>query len=588
MKKKKWTPWSFLCFTGLPWFVIFTMAGIYIKKWYCSNYTKHPFRITGIADIKDILLYVALAWICIFARNCMWIGSSRRIGLFTWLDKWKPEPLDESARKKKAQWPDIPEDYQSPVPDQLPLGKQGKLFVQFNINSCLSILIFGSPGAGKTTLLLTMIIYQLYRVTKTGEPPPSLFVFDFKEGELYRKSCKPGDERVRFVSLAGRKYWGWDPYYRLSKDSTDDDVIRELTLIANVIIDGSNEKNAFFTDSAKVILIFVGLYDFRRGRSFLQTIDHITGGEVKAMLQKVMDGCEGKPEFKKVQDAIAEFVAIDDSNEALNNIKMTLKQKTSVFKVEDVRWALEYNPRKASPMDLEAGKSIFFYPGDTDVTDVVLKIIAKQLEYHCRHRDFMNLQGGGELRRIITVADECYTIGNVVDFAAWASVARAFRNTLIMIWQSYSQIKETYNQNIAESLMDDVAGVAVISVNSPVNADQFVSFAGEYLEEKKSYNDGGKNEGSYSRSYETKSILTKTDFLSLRREKEAIILADGYYFRVKSEPARYYMIPDLKKISDECLDAQRQAEGMTTKPKSIAIEEPEETDDDSSQGGNDL
>lgn len=555
--RRKRSLWEWLCITGVPQVIVVSVVvAVFLDK-VCMQLYGHELYIEE-EDLGKIALLVGMIWLFVCLKNLLWIQSDKPIGLFTWTEKYRYEPPEESVRRKKAQHPQVSEEYLSDVPDQMPLGVIGGQYLQFDLSSCLALLLFGSPGAGKTTLLSTMILNKLHK-KKAGEQTPALFVFDFKEGEMYRKSCMPDDERARFVSLEGREDWGWDPYYRLDKDSTDDDVIRELTLIANVLIESSNEKNAFFTETARTWIIFIGLYDFRRGRSFLQTIDHITGGDTKTMLQNVYDHVKDNPEFKKVKDALAEYVVIDDSNEALQNIKMTLKQKMSVFKVDDVRWALEYNPKKASPLDLEEGKSIFFYPGDTDVTDVVLKIIAKQLEYHCRHRDFMNLSGGGELRQIIAVCDECYSIGSVVDFAGWASVARAFRTSLIMIWQSYSQIKETFNESIAESLMDDVAGIAVLAVSSPKNAEQFVDFAGEYLEEKRTVNSGGKSDGTYSQSYEYKAVLTKKDFLQLRKNKEVIVLMDGEYARAKSEPARYYMIPELKEISDRCVDAHRRA-----------------------------
>ena len=558
--------WGIVCFTGIPWFIISIIVGIAIEKQWYEQTKDRVLVIDSWTDIWEILCVSIFICFYVLLKNSLWIGSKRRIGLFTWMMKYKDEPQEKSTRKRKAQYPRVKEDYLSSVPDQFAIGKQQDKFVQFDLDSCLPLLVFGSSGAGKTSLLLTMILYQLY-IKKRTHDSPALFVFDFKEGELYRKSCSPDSINERFVSLSGRDYWGWDPYYRLNSKSKDDEVIQELTLISDIVIDDANEKNSFFTDSAKAILVFVGLYCFKKGKSFIQTIDYITKGNVKTMLLQVMEGCEGRTDYQKTSDSIAEFVAIGDNNEALNNIKMTLKQKMGVFRVDDVRWALEYNPLKASPYDLEDGKSIFFYPGDTDVTNVVLRIIAKQLEYHCTHRDFLNLSGRGELRRIITIADECFTIGKTVNFAKWASVARGYKNPLIMIWQSYSQVKETYNENTAESLLDDVDGIVVLAVNSPKNAEQFVEFAGEYWEERKTYNHGGSSDGTYSRSYENKPVLTKWDFLQLRRRKEAIIMMNGEYYRVKSKPARYYMIQELNTISEKCLDEQREREQENSKQK---------------------
>lgn len=564
---KKWTLWSFTCFLGIPWFIIGTLGGIYVKYWYCSNYTRRTFRINGMEDVKDILLYAFLFMLFVFLLNLLHVSDKKPIGLFTWLSKYKYEPEETSSRKRKAQYPLVDSEYLSEEPNQMPLGKQNGKYVQFNIDSCLSLLIFGSPGAGKTTLLLSLVLYQLWIKREPGEIAPALFIFDFKGGELYRKSCLPNNSKTRFISLENRKHWGWNPYYRLNANSSDDEVIRELTLLADVIIDSGNDKNAFFTESAKNILIFVGLYDFKisKKKSFIGTIDRLTAGDLSSVLKEVVEDCDNKLDMKKIYDTLAEYVASDDGNEALNNIKMTIKQKTRVFKVDDVRWALEYNPRRASPEDLEKGISLFFYPGDPNVTDVVLKMIAKQLEYHTLHRDYMNLKGKGPLRNIVVVADECYTIGKAVDYTNWASKARAYKTTLIMIWQSFSQIKEIFGNDKPGSLLDDVDGIAVLAVNSPQNAEQFVDFAGQYFEEKRSISEGSSEEGKSTLSYEDKHILTKQDFLTLKKNKEVILLMNGKYFRVDSEAARYYKIPELKEISDKCLKVQMRYEGKPDK-----------------------
>ncbi len=557
MKWKK--VWSLICTVGLPWGIVTAGSGIYLKHWHIVNHPRqHKVKLESIEDVKAILLCSVCVMGWILFKNLQHKRSGKDVGLCTWIGKVKEVPPDISPELKKAQYPDVEPEYLSKVPDQLPLGKQAGMYVQFDLSQYLSFLIFGSPGAGKSTLILTMLVYQLHRKLKEGETRPALFVFDFKNGELYRKSCFPGQKNVKFISLEGRTDWGWDPYYRLHDNPTDDDIIRELTLIANVLIENSNEKNTFFTDSAKVILIFVGLADFRMGRSFLQTIDHITSGDIKTMLEQVMDMTENRPDLTKVRDAISEYVGKDD-NEALNNIKMTVKQKTSVFLVEDIRWAIEFSEKKASPYDLEEGTSLFFYPGDVDVTDTMMKIIAKQLEYHCRHRDFLNLKGEGELNQIVVVADECYTIGGLVDWTKWCSVARGFHTNIIMIWQSYSQIKELKNENYAESLMDDVDGTCILAVNSAKNCSEFLDFAGEYFEEKRSYNEGGTNSGSYSRSYERRMVLTKKDFLQLKKKKECILFMDGGYYKVQSEPARIYKNKELYTISQKCLAAHQAA-----------------------------
>ena len=77
-------------------------------------------------------------------------------------------------------------------------------------------------------------------------------------------------------------------------------------------------------------------------------------------------------------------------------------------------------------------------------------------------------------------------------------------------------------------------------------------WAGDYKEEKYSVNRGGKNDGSYSTSYEDKKILKQDDIFGLQEKGEAVHFVKGRYMRAKVEGARYYRIKDLNKISEQC------------------------------------
>ncbi len=555
MKWKK--VWSLLCTVGLPWGIITAGTGVYIKYWYIINHPReHKVKLESFDDIKEILLYAAVLMIWILFKNLQHKSSGRKIGLITWLGKVKEVPPDISSEKHKAQHKKVPLEMLSKVPDQFPIAKQGDMYVQFDLSRYLSYLIYGSPGSGKSCAILCKLIYSFHCDHRREH---TFFVFDFKEGELYKKSCFPYQKNVRFISLESRTDFGWNVYYRLNGNSTDDDIIRELTLIADVLIESSNEKNIYFTESAKNILIFCGLYCYRcLGLSFIRTIDFITQGSVKKMLKQVMDGTENRPEMIKVRDVIGEYVD-KDANESIENIFANLKVKTRCFRVESIRWNLEYNPRKCSPYDLEDGVSLFFYPGDTEVTKFVMQIIAKQLMYHCMHRDFM----GKDLRQLVLIADECFTIDSsgstgstpLIDWGLLCSKARGFKVNVLMVWQSYSQIKQLHGSDYAESLMDDISGVVVYATNSESNAKVYSSFFSEYQEEKRSYTVGGTGDGTYSRSYDLKATITPHEILKLRSRGQCLFMSEGDSYIADAEGARYYRNPRLLEISEKCLSA---------------------------------
>lgn len=333
--------WVFLCTIGLPWGVITTGTGIYLKYWYIiHNPRQHKVKLESIEDVQTILMCAAGLMMWIFFKNLQHKHSGKEIGLCTWIGKVKEVPPDISPEKRRAQHKKVPPEMLSKVPDQFPIAKQGDMYVQFDLSRYLSYLIYGSPGSGKSTVILCKLIYSFHCDPKQEH---TFFVFDFKEGELYKKSCFPNQRNVRFISLESRTDFGWDVYYRLNSSSTDDDIIRELSLIADVLIESSNEKNIYFTESAKNILIFCGLYCFRcLGLSFIRSLDFITQGSVKTMLKQVMDGTENRPDMIKVRDVIGEYVD-KDGNESIENIFANLKVKTRCFRVESIRWNLEYN-----------------------------------------------------------------------------------------------------------------------------------------------------------------------------------------------------------------------------------------------------
>lgn len=217
MKRNKL--WTIICITGLPWLAIFAAGGIYLQQWYMSNYARAPTQIESFDDVKMVLGYACLAWFWVLIKNLSFLGDEP-IGLFTWLKKNKYEPPSTSSRKRRAQYPEIPKELLSTVPDGLVLGKKDKYFVRVPIKkgNTLNGIIMGSTGCGKSVLLLTMLLYQLNHKPKPKElfDPMSFFILDIKP-ELAKKSVViKGNDKVRVMNPLNRSSYGWDVYYRLN------------------------------------------------------------------------------------------------------------------------------------------------------------------------------------------------------------------------------------------------------------------------------------------------------------------------------------------------------------------------------------
>ena len=549
--------WNILCYTGLPWLVIFTAAGVLAKKAWIERSGRVQFEIHGPEDVSEVLLLAVMMTILIFLKNSM-LSENKRIGLFTWMTKYEYEPPAESPRKKKAQHPPVDPEYLSRVPDGLVLGKKGKYYVRFPIRTghALSTIILGTPGSGKSTLLLTSLIYEMHHKLQPGEKRQTYFILDVKP-ELRRKCSYPWDKHMKELSIQDRSQYGWDVYYNLKGRPSDDEILSELDVIARALIDaGKSEKNEFFYESARTIFKFVCLADFKKGRSFMQSVDHLMNGDMAKIVKQTLEGADGKPELLKVKRGLSGYNVGDNGGEAYQGIELAFRQSLEVFQRDDTKFFLDGNPRKLSPLTLEKRISVAFTIKTTRIKEckTILRLVVMQLIHHCEDRD-------EDRSHLITlVIDEAYRLG-LINWIDFLSVCRSKQVSCVLAFQSLSQMQSVWSKEDADSLLEMVSAIAVLSCASTTTAKMICDWAGEYYEEKISTTLGGKNDGQASRSYEAKKILQPTDLMQLKRDKEIVLFLDGTYYRVDVDKARYYNIPRLKAISDKCVEAHKKMKG---------------------------
>ncbi len=558
MNKRRWTLWSIICLTGAPWMGIFTTAGICLKSWYTENYVRgRPFDPWRLSDIEDVLWLAALGWMIVVFKNMMWLKSDRPIGLLTWIDKYKYEPPSESSRKRKAQYPDVPDELLSDEPDGLVLGRVGKRFlrVPLKIGNILNAVILGSAGTGKSTILLTILIYQLNHARLVSEygyesgdsfEPMTFYATDIKP-ELARKSTFiEGNPRVRVMDPQDRSTYGWDVYYNLSDEATDDEILEELDVIARALIDeGKSDKNAFFYEHARTIMKAILFWAYKQGRSFMQGMDYIMTGSIETVIMKTLEKVEDKPEYAMVLRLLSPYK--DKKGEAFEGIELAFRQSLDILNQHAVRFFLDSNPRKASPEDLEQKISVFFSLKETKLEEyrALLRLVTMQIMHHC--------SGRPETSHMLTlVVDEAARIG--IDWTSFLSTSRSRQVATILAFQSINQAYEHWGKENTKSLLELCRITAILSCTDPDMAKMLSDWVGDYKEERRSVNDGGKNSGSYSTSYEDKRILTQADIMTLQDKEEVLLFIKGEYFRTNVTQARYYNIPELNEISNHCLD----------------------------------
>ena len=123
----------------------------------------------------------------------------------------------DSPQKRAATYPKIPVELISKNPEGIILGCDKGRYVRIK-NQILHSCIVGGSGSGKTS---TVILDTLLANYSAPEPEMLTFCIDIK-GELHKKATKKDDSAIYVVDPSDRRTAGWDAWYRLHGDPSDD------------------------------------------------------------------------------------------------------------------------------------------------------------------------------------------------------------------------------------------------------------------------------------------------------------------------------------------------------------------------------
>ena len=555
-----------ICILGIPQFLSAILVAIYFKYLWNEEFIHQEFTIT-IESLKTICVYVSLFWMFVIMRNLIFITSSKKIGFFTWMEKYRYEPRITTLEKARAQFPEIPSEYLSNTPDGFVIGKKGKKYIRVKLKkgNILNAIILGSAGCGKSVLLLTMLIYQLHKnelsnKTKknnaTDKDKMTFYVTDIKREMGPKSIIIPGDleedneRKVHYLDVSDRSCYGWDIYFALNPESSNDEIMAELDILARALIDeGKSEKNVFFYQHARIIFKNILLWQYKQGRSFIQGLDYLMTGSLESVINNTLEKTEGKPEYSLIYKNLSSYT--DKKGEAFEGIELSMRQQLDIFNQQSVRYFLDNNrPRKASYRDLENKTSLIFGLAESKLDEYksLLRLITMQIKEHSIKRP--------ETSHMLTfIIDEAARLG--VDWTDFLATSRSRQICTILAFQSFSQAEEKWGKEKTKSLLELCRIIAVLSCTDTDMARVLGEWAGDYKEYKESVTNGGNNEGSSSVSYEDKKILTQSDIMDLQDNKEVIAFIKGKYLRMDVDGARYYNIPELNRISKACIAANK-------------------------------
>lgn len=453
-----------------------------------------------------------------------------------------------SLERVQAMFPPIHRKYIANKPKGIVLAEEdGKYLCLKPDSEIVHTNILGASGAGKSTgpflcSLIPNFVDSLYK-----KPPLTFVVLDVKPELAYKSVEIIGNPYVRVLNPADRMWTsGWDVYYGLDERSTEDEVVSELTVIAGALIMDANEKNAFFVDNARNILIGMLLYYFKLGKGFVESIDLINSIDVKTHIENITKDHIYCPPKGRVMSFLGSYKGIE--SKAYDDIKMQLKTNLAEFGRNDVKWVLRDAPLKTNPKEVDNGISLFLSIKESDlaVYKNLFRLIVSQILSELMKRDERNAY----LNRVVLMLDEFPSLGKMEQILSTMRLGRSKKVSIMVCYQDFNALEAIYGHHDAKQILNLARCIVCLSCEDEVLGKILSDRAGEFLEKKESYTVKGfwSTTESSNISYQPQKVIRiMKDFSSLLKRKEVIVFIDGQYYRANK--VQYFCIPELEKRS---------------------------------------
>lgn len=456
-----------------------------------------------------------------------------------------------SKDKQFAMYPRIPRKYISKQPNDFTVGKYRNRYfrIPIDVNDIKHTLIIGSPGSYKSSTLLNALIWNFN--FQKEKKPMTVFAIDIKM-ELSRSSAISNAPNVKIIDPSTLTGYGFDVWYGINLDCSDDQLIERADLIARTIItnpSGSGD-NEFFYISAQNLMVPFLAYGHIKGYGFVETILQIIRIPLQDLITTILMDEDVQTNHPKVIGMLTPYDGKD--SDAIQDIELTLRQDLRIFDTDTVKYQFDENLDKTTPEDLIHGISIFLTIPDhllkqystlfRLVTQMVLNYLSSIPEYERSER---------EVPLIWLLIDEFGSIGKL---QIQEPLAR-LRSRKVSIWlacQGLSQLDLTYGHDGTRTILDNTETTLVFSCKDKPTAEIISSWCGQYQETKISKNKKNTSmfgDQSLTTSSEYRNVMDISDIMALRKNKELLVFDEGNRYLIKKCP--YWQIPLLKQKSDE-------------------------------------
>ena len=384
--------------------------------------------------------------------------------------------------------------------------------------------------------------------------PWNFFLADVKDGEVYHKllgleeyeydAHTPG--KLYVVDIGNRKSFGWDVFYLIhqSQPASDTVKLKMVDDIAEALIPEMG-NNPYFHINGRKILSGVLFYYADKGLEFIPIIHRLMRSNFDELITEIVNTAK-QDGNGIVLDKLQGFVGKGE-NESLQDIESTLKTYLDVFSYPDIEYLLYNNPHRTSPAVLDGGEISLDFAMQQRMFKLYSQIFRLVSIQVLRHAESFS---ESDDRYTALIFDEAAKIGKIEDLDLAMATLRNRHCALVLIYQALDQFRAIYKKETADVLFQLCELKIFLSGSGDkVTTEMLSSMAGEYIEQKESYEHsltGGKKGTKYSE--ERRAIIDGKSMMSLRSRDELIAFIYGEYIRVKK--FKYFTDRWLKPIAD--------------------------------------
>lgn len=402
-----------------------------------------------------------------------------------------------------------------------------------------SILVHGSSGCGKSSTII-----QSFLLNPRNENCNSL-VLDLKH-ELATKCLAPekifsADNphgKAIILDLLDRKQgFGWDPFYKLSDQSSETEVLDVMDTIALSIIPCAKGDSQVWSLAAQQFLRGALAYFFKveKMTTLPDCIAAIKSTPVKDVVERILGGANPGG---VIHSTMVTFQNMAD--ETLTSIDMNLSQRITIFYTNpDLQWCLGANPRKCSPEDMLKHDIFLCIPeSKLDQWGQLVFLIFNQ--FFTWAMDLPEKEEDPDRPYMACVLDETVALlagvgANIPKLSQMLRIgARGKGITMLICCQSISGLEAAIGDKAeVKDLLSNLTYKFILDSCDNDTSEEIIGWCGKFLKKKTSVSGSGVQQKK-TISYEDDSIVTKEELMSLVSTGEAILVSSQFgYMRLK-------------------------------------------------------